>query len=167
MKKILVPTDFSEASLAALKVAVVISRKGRDMKIRLAHSYKVPRIPSTSNYDYGFDGHKQKEIVNDLHKKLNTIAKYDFTKGVKIETQIIPHIKVTEILKYKDNKESDLIVCGIHGSKEWKHFIEGSNAEEIIRTSPCPVLCVNENMNWLRNGSGSPTISASFARIET
>ena len=146
MKKILVPTNFSRASLAALKVAVAITKWDPNIQVRLAHSYHVHRHASVTNVDYGYDVPRQRKQVDEIHKKLNEIAKKDFVKGVKIETQVVPHLEVLDLLNYKDNKDTDLIICGIHGSNEGVSSIEGTHTEKIIRHAHCPVLCVHENI---------------------
>ena len=146
MRKILVPTDFSQASLTALKVACSIAHRKSEVSIRLSHVYDVPRIPSVTNVDYGYDIRKQKAIVDDIHKKLGELAKHDFVKGAKVETQLIPLMNVQTLIQHKDNKDVDLIICGIHGNINWHDTVEGTKTEAIIRHATCPVLCVNAEL---------------------
>ena len=145
MKKILVPIDFSRASISAVKVAAHLARQRNDIKVRLSHVYHVPRIASLPSEDYGFDVRKQHELV-DIRKKLNALAKEDFVRGLKIETQVIPHIDVLDLIRKKDNKNADLIICGVHNNPDWRNSMEGSHADVIIRNADCPVLCVNEEI---------------------
>lgn len=146
MRKILVPTDFSQASLTALKVACSIAHRKAEVSVRLAHVYHVPRIPSVTNVDYGYDFRKQKIIVDEIHQKLGKLAKEDFVKGAKVETQLIPHMDVQTLINHKDNKDVDLIICGIHGKINWHDTMEGTKTEAIIRHASCPVLCVNAEL---------------------
>jgi len=147
MKKILIPTDFTQASLTALNVAAKIARRNRQICLRLAHVYKVPRVPTVTNQDLGYDVRAQRKILNELHKKLQKIAVKGFTKGLKIETQLIPHKEVEDILIHKDNRDVDLIVCGVHGDKDWRQTMKATHTETIIRTADCPVLTVHQNIH--------------------
>ncbi len=146
MKKILVPTDFSEASLKALKVAAYLAKRRQNVAIRLAHVYHVPRVASLPSEDYGYDVRKQNEIRADIKEKLHKIASHEFVKGIKVETMIIPHKGVVDLLEHKDNKDADLIICGIHGKKDWSKTLEGDHTENIIRHAKCPVLTVDQDM---------------------
>ena len=143
MKMILVPTNFSKASDAALKVACSIAQRKKDILVRLSHVYHVPRLASLPSEDYGYDVRFQQKLVADIHEKLNVLAKKDFVKGLKIETQLIPHMDVNKLIHHKDNKNADLIICGIEGNIDWHDTIEGTNTEIIMRNALCPVLTVN------------------------
>jgi nucleotide-binding universal stress UspA family protein len=39
--------------------------------------------------------------------------------------------------------DAGLIVMGTHGRKGWQHFMLGSVAERVVRTSPVPVLTIS------------------------
>ncbi|GFE61905.1 universal stress protein [Geobacter sp. AOG2] len=51
----------------------------------------------------------------------------------------IPH---EEILRKAAEEKASLIVMGTHGRQGFDHFIFGSTAERVVKTSPCPVLTV-------------------------
>ena len=146
MKKILVPTDFTRASESALKVACHIAKKRTDIGIRLSHVYHVPRVPSLPSEDYGYDVRKQKELIVDIKSRLAKLAKKDYVQGLHIETQTIPHKDVKDLIRHKNNKDADLIICGIHGNIDWKQSIEGTHTEIIIRNARCPVMTVNADL---------------------
>lgn len=146
MKHIIVTTDFSPASLSGLKIASYLARKKSDISIRLSHAYHVPRKPSVTNQDLGYDIRKQEKIRAGIKEKLHAIAKEDFVRGLKIETQIMPHMEVDELLNHKDNKQADLIIAGVKGNKEWQRSEEAKHTEAIIRQAQCPVLTVHETL---------------------
>ena len=146
MKNILVPTDFTPASISALKLAIHIAKRNPKVSIRMSHVYKVPRLPSLPSDDYGYDVRKQKKMLTEIHDNFSEIARMDMMKGIKIETQVIPHKKVYDILNHKDNRSVDLIICGVHGNKDWHRTIEGTHMETIIRNAECPVICVHEKI---------------------
>ena len=49
---------------------------------------------------------------------------------------------VAEIVAAADDLKADLLCVGTHGRTGLAHLILGSQAERIIRESPCPVLTV-------------------------
>jgi len=64
--------------------------------------------------------------------------------GPKATTHIVEGRPYQEIVKLASNIEADLIVIGtaVHGSLFGSNQVLGSEIERVIRTSPCPVLCV-------------------------
>ncbi len=49
---------------------------------------------------------------------------------------------LTEIVQYARDEAIDLIIIGTHGRTGWEHLLNGSIAEQLVRTAPCPVLSV-------------------------
>ena len=47
-----------------------------------------------------------------------------------------------EIIHHARDHDVDLIVIGTHGRGAVQHALLGSVAEQVVRTSPCPVLTV-------------------------
>ncbi|MEA3438448.1 MAG: universal stress protein, partial [Thermodesulfobacteriota bacterium] len=80
MKTILVPTDFSEHALNALKVAAQVAKK-INAKIVLAHVNVFP----TSEYaiDVSYQKYYRQNIA-EAEKKLNDLAELDFLKGIEL-----------------------------------------------------------------------------------
>jgi nucleotide-binding universal stress UspA family protein len=48
-----------------------------------------------------------------------------------------------EILRYSDEIEANLIVMGTHGYKGLERIMFGSVADQVVKTSCCPVLTIN------------------------
>ena len=48
----------------------------------------------------------------------------------------------TEIARYAQDANMDLIVMGTHGHSGLAHMLLGSVTEKVVRKSPCPVLTV-------------------------
>ena len=86
-------------------------------------------------------------MVTELRRKLQDITREDFIKGIKIESHLIPHMKVEDILVHKVTKDVDLIVCGVRADKDRKQAMDNDHTETIIRKASCPVLIVHENIN--------------------
>ncbi len=143
MKKILVPTDFSEHAMSALKVASNLARKTK-AEIDLVHVYEIPLAGFSSSRHIGYDQHELKRMMDEFHNELKEIAGTDVVKGITVRTHLIPNIDFTEILEQKALEDADLIVCGTHGTNGWKEEMIGSNTEKLIRKSSCPVLTVRK-----------------------
>jgi nucleotide-binding universal stress UspA family protein len=47
-----------------------------------------------------------------------------------------------QIVRQAEKLEADLIVLATHGRRGVSHLVFGSNAEKVVRLSPCPVLTV-------------------------
>lgn len=50
------------------------------------------------------------------------------------------------IVNYAYTHEVDLIVLNSRGESGWTQWLIGSIAEQILRTSPCPVLVVHDTL---------------------
>ena len=134
MKKIIVPTDFSEHALSALKVASNLARK-TNAEIELVHVYEIPLAGFSSSRHIGYDQKELKRMMDEFHDELKKIAGTPIVKGITVRTHLIPNVDFTEILEQKDLEDADLIVCGTHGTNGWKEEMIGSNTEKLIRKS--------------------------------
>jgi nucleotide-binding universal stress UspA family protein len=140
LKKILVPTDFSECSNAALKYGIELSR-AFDASLHLLH---VVEDPNTSPWACeGFPlslvdvlDHFQDESRKRL---LGSIPIGDLGRVVVSCPIACP---VPEILRYAEQESVDLIVMGTHGRGLVAHALLGSVAERVVRRASCPVLTV-------------------------
>ena len=142
MKRIVVPTDFSECAMSALKIAAKISDKTGAV-ISLVHTYQLPVYGFTSGrlmYDGAEIGKIRKQIEDELQK----IAKMPFIKKYRVERFLLPDYAVEDIVSYDKLKKADLIVMGTHGTSGWKDDLIGSNTERLIRRAKCPVLAIRQ-----------------------
>lgn len=144
MKKIIVPTDFSDCAKNALKAASDIARKS-GAEIHLVHVYEKPV--------WGFaeanvDIIKNRQVINQIEEKLRQTASLDFLNNVKLKKHIISDKKIWEVLAHKNLSDAGLIVMGSHGSSGWREFFIGSNTEKVVRYSDVPVLVIKE---WYSN----------------
>ena len=57
---------------------------------------------------------------------------------------------VETILKVASDIPADLIVMGTQGHQGFLDALRGNTTEQILRTSPCPVLAVPERRRWAR-----------------
>jgi nucleotide-binding universal stress UspA family protein len=146
MNRIVVPTDFSDCAMNALKVAAVIARK-TNFTITLAHVYEVPVYGLTAGGMQGlsYDGEALSTIKEKIKTELGKIAALDFLKGLTLEKFVLADRSISEILDHPELKNVSIIVMGSHGVSGIKENLVGSNTEKIVRKSKVPVLTVKND----------------------
>jgi len=145
MKTILVPTDFSDHALYALKVAASIAHQ-INAEIKLVHVYDSPLAEYTDQYYYD---EFYKQIKTDAEEKLNTLVEMDSLKGIRVSKHIVTNMRIWELTTEKEFKDTDLIVMGSHGKSGSNKLFIGSNTEKIVRLADLPVLTIkNEHSDF-------------------
>jgi nucleotide-binding universal stress UspA family protein len=137
-KHILIPTDFGEASQAALDLARSLAVKF-DAKLTLAHAYTIPVT--------GYDGLGLTWPVDELQRAAKTALDDAFAKArelyPKTESVLLCGEPWQQILDVAKERGADLIVMGTHGRRGLSRVFLGSVAEKVVRLSPIPVLTVS------------------------
>jgi nucleotide-binding universal stress UspA family protein len=142
--KILVPTDFSDHSFYALKVAAKISKKVKS-EINLVHiTNSIPTIQEISVQDIKNANEKIKSFAQE---EINRIVALDPFKNTNIIPYVLSNIKLWELLNDQRFKDADLIVIGSHGKGGINKLLIGSNAEKVIRLASCPVLTIKNDID--------------------
>ena len=144
MIKILLPTDFSKASLNAIEYALNFA-SGSNAKFIFYHSF----IPFDSALS-GTPEYNRKEIIRVEQELKIKIEKMKFKlnekfPAVAIETCIDKGAETRQIISYSKKNEIDLIIMGTNGASGLKEVIMGSVTVDIIAKSKCPVLTVPSN----------------------
>ncbi len=143
--RILVPTDGSEASNAALQEALQFARLP-GARVRLMHV--VDEILGMSPQIYG----KAYESIIAARRKAGRDILADaeslFRKeGMAAETELVEASGRSAgelIVDAAGTWPADLIVCGTHGRRGMRRLLMGSDAEYIVRHAPVPVLVIRE-----------------------
>lgn len=140
MKRILVPTDFSDHATYALKVAAQIARENNG-EIILLHMLELPHEGS----DAVGSGHDIPEIMffkNRAIAKLEDLMEADYLKGITV-SEVIQFEKAFEgVLNISRKNNVDLVVMGSHGASGFREMFIGSNTEKVVRFSDVPVLVI-------------------------
>ncbi len=144
MKRILVPVDFSEYSIEALKVAAQIARKN-NCEIILLHLLE---LPHQSTDPFG-NNNSIPEIIffkNKAIEKLETLMDSPFLQGIEV-LESIEFKKVDKgVVDASIKNDVDLIVMGSHGTSGFNELLVGSNTEKIVRYSEIPVLVIKKGV---------------------
>jgi nucleotide-binding universal stress UspA family protein len=149
MKKILIPTDFSDNAENALKVAAQIA-KANNSELILLHMLEIP----SQGGDAVVAGHNIPELMlfkNVAIEKLDDLMEADYLNGLEVSEVVQFEMAFDGIMNISKKNDVDLIVMGSHGASGFKEMFIGSNAEKVVRNSEVPVLIIkNEIPNSLK-----------------
>jgi nucleotide-binding universal stress UspA family protein len=143
IKRILLPTDFSDYSAIATTYACDLAMK-YDAELHLLHTLEA-HLTATPSFGRGLDLDFPKYIKESKEaadKALTSILDPQWSAGRQIVHAVVEGSPKTEIVRYARTHEIGLIVLATHGRTGLAHVIMGSVAEIVVRTSPCPVLTV-------------------------
>jgi len=143
IRHILVPTDFSTTSDAALDYAREIAARF-NARLSLLHVLQDPFVngPLVSDAYISETPGVRTTIMEDAKARLaHRLTPNDHLTFEARAEAIFGHGAQT-IVDYAADQEIDLIVMGTHGRTGVAHLLLGSVAERVVRTAHCPVLTV-------------------------
>jgi nucleotide-binding universal stress UspA family protein len=147
MKRILIPTDFSEQAENALKVAAQIAKK-HGSEIYVLNSLELPSNLSNS----GSTGSMPESLffIKLAEKQFEELLKKPYLKDLLLHEAIIGHGEIfNDVSEVVKEKNIDLIIMGSHGTNGFMEMFIGSNTEKVVRTSKIPVLVIkNEHLDF-------------------
>ncbi|MBI2822472.1 MAG: universal stress protein [Acidobacteria bacterium] len=138
VKKIVLATDFSEASLGALETALGLALES-GATLYLIHVLEFP--PSADLEAVEVEGLVDKMYREDQQRLQGLIPK-GRKKGLKTEVAVLRGTPAKKIAEFALKKAADMIVVGTHGRKGLARVFLGSTAEQLLRRAPCQVLVV-------------------------
>lgn len=147
MKKILVPTDFSEQAENALKVAAQLA-KTHNCEIYLLHIVEIPmhKVDALSSYN---NLPEAVYFMKLAHKQFEALKTKDYLKGLVIHEHVDLHEIFKGIFQTCKKHNIDLVVMGSNGVSGLREMLVGSNTEKVVRTSETPVLVIkNEHKKF-------------------
>ena len=130
---ILLPTDFSSASDAALPHAEALAKQ-QSASLLILHVEEPPLAYGGGELYYGLPEPDSDRLL----KMLEAVKPADST---------IPHTHrlsigdpAGEIVRIATDEGVEMIVMGTHGRTGMSRMLMGSVAEAVVRRAPCPVL---------------------------
>jgi nucleotide-binding universal stress UspA family protein len=146
VKKILCPTDFSEASLSGLEYGVEIASLFQaELKVLYVLPVSPPRPATPGDPLTSYEIPEYEPILHkESEKHLQAIIAQRVPESVKVAPRIANGKPAYEIVRIAEEEKVDLIVIATQGHTGWHHFVVGSVAEKVIQMAPCPVLAVRE-----------------------
>jgi nucleotide-binding universal stress UspA family protein len=141
MKKILVPTDFSDCARRAEETAITLTRALGAELILMHVSVETPL------YNEGMRGLVEPRKVYQAQREwaeTTLAARAAEIRGMGVLTHgvIRSGVAVDEIVKLASEEGCGLIVIGTHGRGGFSRFLLGSVADRVLRLAPCPVMTV-------------------------
>lgn len=144
IKNILCPTDFSDPSYEALKVADELAAHfGATLHVINV----VPLVPiveapiGVESASFNVASYQQ-ELEGQAQKSLKSLTEQKITRGVTAVTEVLIGNAAGEVMRYAGENAVDMIVIATHGLSGWRRFISGSTTEQIVRQASCPVLTI-------------------------
>ena len=142
LRKILVPTDFSETSRKAVQYAL---RFAEQFDCEIALLYVVEPTTPIIGAPLAVEPFTEKDEFSMAEKELAVLAAESHTNGAhSVRSFVRVGHAPNEITKAARDFDIDLIIIATHGYASWRHLCIGSTAERVVRTAPCPVLVVRE-----------------------
>ncbi|WP_291859620.1 universal stress protein [Marinilabilia sp.] len=146
MKRVLVPIDFSDNSVFALKIGVELSNY-------LHASLRIIHVQTGQKYAPEFLGDNPEQRLMGQAKAWleHLIEKFSSEYRVyngEFDFKIREGNVVREITNQARYDDVSLIVVGTHGVSGVEDRWLGSNAYRLVSHAPCPVFTVRKGMKW-------------------
>ena len=139
--RILVPTDFSEPSDAALAYARVLAGKF-GASLHVLHVIEIPAAMMGPEVYIADVPVLQARLCENAQNQLQEQVTPNDQTPHPATADIVFGTSARSILEYAGEKDIDLIVMGTHGRGGLAHLLMGSVAEKVVRQAACPVLTV-------------------------
>jgi len=145
-KRILVPIDGSPTSSRGLRESISFA-KTQKARLQLVHVIDL--------HNAMLAGLSSGDTVRDLAAALNERGRSLLEKaaarvrqsGLRCETVLLESLTgpaAEPIVRQARKWHADLIVIGTHGRRGLKRLVMGSDAEQIVRNAPAPVMLVRQ-----------------------
>ena len=143
ISRILVPVDFSPASLKALEYAADFAKPlGAELSALFVVEpiyYAVPDLAgAAAGTTVGLIEEQRKSGKRQLERLQARYAK----RRIKLRTLLQTGTPYQAIVDSAKSLRADLIVMSTHGRTGMTHLLLGSVAERVVRTASCPVLTI-------------------------
>lgn len=142
MEKLLVTTDFSTNSKAGIRFALQLQSQSK-CNLIFYHAISVSKPTSWSDKKYkSFQSEKIDENLKNLENFVTDICKQSGFKPLNYECVAETGTETDEmIIRYAKKTKADFICLSTHGAGKIRKIL-GTNASELITTSPIPVIVV-------------------------
>ena len=142
IKKICCPTDFSEPSHEALKVACEMAEHFAGELIMVHVVTPIPVIPIHDDPTSFNLPLYEKEMEESAVKALKKMQQEKVPERIRSRTMVLQGDAATQIVNLADNENMDMIIIATHGFTGWRKFMFGSVTEKVIRYANCPVFSI-------------------------
>ncbi len=151
MKKVLIPTDFSNNAYNAIRYAVSLFKKVK-CTFYLVHTY----TPAIYQSEYMLEGPGQLAIGDVYHEQaleqlgeLMSRLQEEFKNPDHI---FVPHaafnLLVDELRHLVTTEKANMIIMGTKGATGAKEILLGTHAVHVIKKTNCPVIVIPPNFEY-------------------
>jgi nucleotide-binding universal stress UspA family protein len=146
MKRILFPTDFSEAATNAFVHALEFAKVVQGELI-LLHTFELPVFDNQffpENYLVIYESVElsQFDMFKDEIPKLRAIAKKHNLEKIIMKHRLMDGSLIFNISKAIKEDKIDYVVMGTEGASGWSAFFSGTNTGAAISDVKVPLMCV-------------------------
>ncbi|HAF77411.1 MAG TPA: universal stress protein [Maribacter sp.] len=151
MTRILLPTDFSENALTAIRYALTLYK---DLKCTffLLNSYMPPVYHTEylmgSPAQIGLGDIVQQNSQDNLEALKNTLEKEFNNPLHTFITHSALNVLSSEITRTVEAEKIDIIVMGTQGASGAKEILLGTNTVHVIKNAKCPVLVIPSSFEY-------------------
>src|SRR5579871_5437324 len=140
IKRIIVATDFSEGSDAAMERAFGIAR-ALGASIDLVHVLDTALLAAPVSLG-AMPLIEPQSLMNEVDTALAARAEKAAEAGLVCQSSALDGYPAKEIVRHAQKTGADLIVIGTHGRTGVAHVLMGSVAQRVVQRSTCPVLVI-------------------------
>ena len=139
INNVLLPTDFSEATVVATQYAVALAKRF-GATLHLLHVIEDPLLLSPIFESIPLP--PQQSFETYAQDRLENWIPAADRDDLKLELHWLHGHPLNRIIEFVDDHRMDLIVMGTHGRGLVSHALLGSVAEKVVRHAACPVMTI-------------------------
>ena len=143
-KRILVPVDGSPTSNAGLREAIALA-KGQEASLQLVHVVDYHYLVMTGLEAGAYIEDLMASLTQSGRRILKRAEELVRKSGVPVTSVLLESPAgpaADAIVRQAKKWKADLIVLGTHGRRGVRRLVMGSDAEQVVRNSPAPVMLV-------------------------
>ena len=153
LKKVLVPTDFSDSARQALRYGMSFAKE---------YGAELVLMHVVENLTVGYASDLFPVPMAEVFQEISGYAKGELAKlgqearerGLTVQEHVVQGKPSAEIIRFASANEIDVIVLGTHGKGMLDQALFGSTTERVVRRAPCPVLTVRMAEHEFVEGDG-------------
>ncbi|MDY6792615.1 MAG: universal stress protein [Thermodesulfobacteriota bacterium] len=144
IKKIVCCTDFSENAKAAVKTAIEMAEK---YQARLSIIHVLPPVinPMFAEAAMMLSDEPKDSLLLKLEQQMQTEYGDGLGEHIKHDLVVLDGHVSTEILRYLEDNQTDVVVMGSYGLSGMGLVVFGSVAKRISHKAPCSVMIVRKS----------------------
>lgn len=153
LKKIVYPTDFSEAADVAFDAAQRLARDSQSLLL-IVHvvdpaATQPPGMTPAHVPTRGAPlSEEYRRALDEAHADLEKVVPVD--PSIRFEHRLAEGAPGEQIGRLAEEEQADLIVMGTHGRSGLRRLLMGSVAETVLRRANCPVLTLRQSASTFR-----------------